>query len=350
MADGSASPLSPPGPLRTASHLRVLLWLFGLTCLLRFPVLVSQPFCIDESYYAAGAVELNAGGSFYRDVVDHKSPGIYFIYAFIYRLAGAYNQTAVHVALLVVAALTAFVVGLCAEQFFGASAGRWAGTLYALASVIGPANDFQAANTELFMNLPLVTALWLCARGWARPQRAAYEWAASGLLVGLAILVRPQAALALLPIAVALWRRRVGWTVMVAVVLAAALPSLALLVSVWRAGALADLRASLTYASYYSSCLPFEVKLANASLKTLFFVAIDVGLMIPVGVLLVRGRRSDAAWQQGTGTLLLTWLGASLAAVAAGGRFYPHYFIQALPPLVIMAARQLLRWREESTP
>jgi 4-amino-4-deoxy-L-arabinose transferase-like glycosyltransferase len=348
MSVGSPSPSPTSRRPRSAKSPLVLLWLVGLTCLLRFPVLVSHPFCIDESYYAAGAVELNAGGAFYRDVVDHKSPGIYFIYAFIYRLAGAYNQTAVHLALLLVAALTAYLVGLCAAELFGARVGRWAGTLYALASVIGPANDFQAANTELFMNLPVVAALWLCARGAARRERAGFEWPVGGFLVGLAILIRPQAALALLPLGVAMWRRRVRWSVVGTVALAAALPSLALLASVWRAGAIADLRASLTYASYYSSCLPFEVKLANGSLKTLFFAAIDLGLMIPVAMLLWRGRRSDAAWQQGAGALLLTWLGASLVAVAAGGRFYPHYFIQALPPLVIMAARQLLRWREET--
>jgi hypothetical protein len=30
-----------------------------------------------------------------------------------------------------------------------------------------------------------------------------------------------------------------------------------------------------------------------------------------------------------------------------GGRFYPHYFIQVLPPLAITAARQLTVWRRE---
>ena len=348
MSEPTSQPVAAPRPIRSAARPAVLLGLLALTCLLRLPGLLSHPFCIDESYYAAGAVELNSGGAFYRDVVDHKSPGIYFIYAFIYRVAGAYNQTAVHLVLILVAALTAYVVGLCAQEFFGARAGRWAGPLYAVASVIGPANDFQAANTELFMNLPVVAALWLCARLWVRQQAPRLELAAMGLLVGLAILVRPQAALALLPVGVALWRRKVGWLNLATVALAALLPTLILVGGVYHAGAIADLRTSLAYASYYTNCLPFEVKLANGSLKTLFFVAIDVGLMIPVAMLLVQGRRRDPMWQQGAGCLLVSWLLASFVAVSAGGRFYPHYFIQVLPPLVVMAARQITLWREEA--
>jgi 4-amino-4-deoxy-L-arabinose transferase-like glycosyltransferase len=348
MSPESSQPSTSPRPIRTAAGPAVLLWLVALTCLLRFPALVSHPFCIDESYYAAGAVELNSGGAFYRDVVDHKAPGIYFIYAFIYRLAGAYNQTAVHVVLVLVVALTAYFLGLVAQEFFGGRAGRWAGTLYAITSVIGPANDFQAANTELFMNLPVVAAFWLCARQWVRQGASRLEAAGMGLLVGVAILIRAQAALALLPIGVALWRRKVGWLTMAAVGAAALLPSLALVAWLWRADAIADLRTSMAYASYYTNCLPFEVKLANASLKTLFFVAINVGLMIPVAMLVTRGRRRDPVWQQGAGCLLVSWLLASFIAVGAGGRFYPHYFIQALPPLVVMAARQLTLWRQEA--
>jgi hypothetical protein len=329
------------GPADQARGRVTLLWLFLLTLVLRFPALVSHPFCIDESYYAAGAVELISGGSFYRDVVDHKTPGIYLIYALIYWLAGPYNQTAVHVALLIVAALSASLVGLIAQEFFGRRVGRWAGTLYAVASVIGPANDFQAANTELFTNLPVVAALWLCARAWVRRILSEIEAAGMGLLVGVAIVIRPQAAVALLPVTVTLFRLRAGWRKAVLLAAGSALPALALLACFWRAGVLGDLRSSMDYAGYYTRSLPLRMKLWNGSLKSLFFLGIDVGLIIPVVGLFAYGRRRDQAWAQGAGCWLVSWLLASAIAVAAGGRFYPHYFIQVLPPLTIMAARQL---------
>ena len=335
-------------PIRSAGRLRVLLWLLALTALLRVPALVNPPFNIDESYYAAGAAELVAGGAFYRDVVDHKPPGIYLIYALIYLVAGTYNQTAVHVALVLVSALTAFLVGLITQELFGARIGFWAGSLYAVTSVVGPANDFQAANTELFMNLPVVAALWLCARLWVRERLPRGEAVAMGLLVGMAMLIRPQAAAAFVPIGVALFRRKAGWRSMALVGGAAVLPALGLLGWLYRADAIADLRTSLAYASYYTRSLPFEVKLANGTLKTLFFLAIDVGLVIPAVVLMTRGRSRDLLWRQGAGCLLVSWLLASFVAVGMGGRFYPHYFIQVLPPLAIMAARQLTHWHKES--
>lgn len=335
-------------PTRSAASLLTFLMLLAVTCVLRLPALVSHPFNIDESYYSAGAAELVAGGTFFRHVVDHKPPGIYLIYAFIYRLAGVFNVTAVHVVLIVVAALTAYLVGRVAQEFFGARAGRWAGVLYAAASVVGPANDFQAANSELFTNLPLVAAIWLATRTWVRGRANHPESFAMGLLVGVAVLIRPQAAWALLPMAVVAVRRQVGFKAVALATVGTLLPLLALAAWLWRADALADAAVSLAYSRYYTNSLPFEVKLANATLKTLFFLAIDVGLVIPAAALLVRGWRRDEVWQGGVGWLLTSWLLGSFIAVSMGGRFYPHYFIQLLPPLAIMAARQLTTWQKEA--
>lgn len=334
---------------RGVASLRTFLALLVATFILRFPVLVSHPFCIDESYYSAGAAELVSGGTFFRDVVDHKPPGIYLIYALIYRLAGVFNLTAVHVVLLLVAALTAYCVGLVAQEFFGAPTGRWAGMLYAAASVVGPANDFQAANTELFMNLPLVAAFWLAARTWVRRSTTRTESLAMGLLIGVALLIRPQAAWSLVPVAIVLYRRRVGLSRVVLSAAGSMLPLFALTAWLWRSDAIADAAKSLAYARIYANCLPFEVKLANGTLKTLFFLAIDVGLVIPVVALIVRGRHRDVAWQRGAGCLLATWLAVSFVAVGMGGRFYPHYFIQVLPPLAIIAARQFTNWHRQAS-
>ncbi len=252
---------------------------------------------------------------------------------------------AVHVVLILVTTLTAYLVGLVGQAFFAERTGRWAGMLYAVASVIGPANDFQAANSELFMSLPLVAALWLAARLWVRGHAAHWESFALGLLVGIAVLIRPQAALALIPIGVVVVRRKVNVPAVAVAFLGAMLPLLATVAWLWRADALADAATSLAYARYYTNSLPFEVKLANGTLKTLFFLAINVGLVLPVAAFLVRGRRGDVVWRRGAGCLLASWLLASFMAVGMGGRFYPHYFIQVLPPLAIIAARQLTLWR-----
>jgi hypothetical protein len=57
--------------------------------------------------------------------------------------------------------------------------------------------------------------------------------------------------------------------------------------------------------------------------------------------------RADVVWRALTLMLWLTWL-----PVAAGGRFYEHYFLQFVPPLAMLAApgaaALAVRWREIS--
>jgi hypothetical protein len=52
------------------------------------------------------------------------------------------------------------------------------------------------------------------------------------------------------------------------------------------------------------------------------------------GAIVALQRRMD--WR------LLLWIGCSFAAVCVGGRFVPRYFLQLLPPLVIVAARGIV--------
>lgn len=330
---------------RLQRTLWTLLALLAAALVLRLPALVSHPFNIDESYYSAGAVRLLDGGAFFRDVVDHKPPGIYWIYAFIFRLFGAFNVSAVHLTLIVVVALTAYFVGRSAHELFGVQAARWAAALYVATTVVGPPNDFQAANSELFVNLPLAVAFWLTARSFVRDRVSPISAFGMGLSLGLAALIRPQAAWSALPVALLFIRRRASLQATLSAALGAFAPVSLFVISLCRSGALADAQGSLAYAAYYSNCLPLEVKLANGLLKTLLFVAIDIGLLLPIARLLVRWRDRDSAWKRGAGCLLTSWLVGNCLGVAMGGRFYPHYFIQLLPPLVVMAAAELAAWK-----
>jgi hypothetical protein len=110
----------------------------------------------------------------------------------------------------------------------------------------------------------------------ARPTRSVAmlcsESFVMGLLVGVAVGIRPQAAWALLPVAVVAIRRHVGFKALALAAVGMLLPLLAM--ALWHADALADAATSLAYARYYTHSLPLEVKLANATLKTLFFRAV----------------------------------------------------------------------------
>jgi hypothetical protein len=319
-----------------------------ITLLVRFPVLLNYPLNPDESYYGTGAVEINAGGTYFRDVVDHKLPGIYLIYSLVYRLAGPYNQAAVHLGLIAVVALTAYVVGLLAEELFGPRVGMWAGILYALSSVIGPATDYQAANTELFMNLPLVTALWHGVRIFTKKSTTVGHQLWIGVLAGVAVCIRPQAALSLAPLAIIFLQRRLSLLQWLIAGVGALLPAFGTVVWLVRGDALQDAGASLSYGSYYVNALPLETKLSKGVVKIANFLGTQIGLVFPAIAMMLRGSREDAQWKSGAGLLLMCWLGASFLAVCMGGRFYPHYFIQLLPPLAVIAARQLTNWSKET--
>ncbi|MGC4067308.1 MAG: glycosyltransferase family 39 protein [Polyangiaceae bacterium] len=336
--------------LQAPSSALWLLSLMGITLLLRFPVLLSYPLNPDEAYYAIGAVELNAGGTYFRDVVDHKLPGIYLIYSLVYRLAGRCDLSLVHLGLIVAVALTAYVLGLLAEEFFGSRVGKWAGILYAFSSVIGPATDYQAANAELFMNLPLVTALWLVARIWTNRRATCILLSWIGVLSAIAILIRPQAALSLAPLPLVFIQRRLPFLQWLFFGLGCLLPIAATVFWLFRGHAIHEAIACLNYGTYYVNALPLETMLSKGVVKTANFLLTQAGLVLPATLMMVRGSRADREWQSGIGAFLVCWLGASFLAVCLGGRFYPHYFIQLIPPLVVIAARQLTNWLPEKAP
>jgi 4-amino-4-deoxy-L-arabinose transferase-like glycosyltransferase len=62
--------------------------LFILFTLFRIPTLFEPTWYGDEGIYAANGVELNRGEILYKDVWDNKTPGIYHIYGFIIKVFG----------------------------------------------------------------------------------------------------------------------------------------------------------------------------------------------------------------------------------------------------------------------
>src|SRR3989475_11933095 len=118
----------------------------------------------DEAIYGSIAVLMNLGGALYGDGgVDNKPPGIFWTYAATFDLFGTYQMTAVHVVALVVVAATCVVVFLIGRSISSPRAGLLAATFYGLLTAMGNPR-LLAANTELFMTLPLAAAFLLMLR------------------------------------------------------------------------------------------------------------------------------------------------------------------------------------------
>jgi len=80
-----------------------------------------------------------------------------------------------------------------------------------------------------------------------------------------------------------------------------------------------------------------HVFLGNGALSTLAFLACCFPLVVGA-ILSLRDKRGLWAENSAERTALLTLLAASAIGEAAGGRFYPHYYIQLIPPLALLAA------------
>src|SRR5215468_181061 len=81
-----------------------------LIVILRAPTLLPSMYTVDEAYYATIANDMLDGGAVYRTAVDTKPPGMYYIYAGIFRMAGRNNLFAVHLLAIFVVVATALVL------------------------------------------------------------------------------------------------------------------------------------------------------------------------------------------------------------------------------------------------
>jgi hypothetical protein len=297
----------------------------------------------DGGAYLYAASRLLAGEVLYRDVWDHKPPGIHVLTALGLLLGqgSAWGVWALALAALVVAAVMAHH---CLRRLFGPVAAG-AGSVLWLAGLTMLASGLHAP--ELFA-LPLSIAAIALAPALVDPADRWRPWLALGLLVVSAALLKPT--LLGTPIAagcvglVMRWRTGAGWASLAGplaagAVVGAALAGVALVVATQ--GALpqafdAIINYNLAYAAAGSA------KRAEALVAGVRELA---GTLLPVAALtgwivLVAGGlrrlssnpRSAIAWTAVVSFPVELWL------VTATGRAYAQYFLSWLPAAAVLAA------------
>jgi hypothetical protein len=306
----------------------------------RAPLLGAPPIS-DEAAHLLGSWTLLDGGRLYVDFVDNKPPLLYGAYALPQLVLGRGIRAVRLFAFLVVVPLTAFA----ASAFFGYERrGLIAATLCVIAPAAATAEDALPVHSELLMLLPAAWAAVLLRRREPSRPAGGLDVVAGGLL-GIAALVKPTALpwAAAAPLALlACDRSAAGVRLAARAALAAAagvaLPLLATVVVFAWAGSLGDLveRTLLANVRYVAAPLtPLEAasRAARGALPWLAATA-------PLWWAWARGRSGASGFPRGlvNGLLLL-----SIPAVLVGGRFYGHYFLQALFPLCLAAAPVLAR-------
>jgi hypothetical protein len=306
------------------------------------PMLMRRWYDPDEAAIALQALSMRAGGTLYVDIADRKPPLPPLVYRFVFWLTGDVDVRPVRVVVAVMLAVAAIALVRDVTRTHGRSVGRWAGALFVVGALAFSPIDAGAANYAHFA-LPFATLSIVCCR------RRGVGWAmAGGALLGLAILSRQSwlfavpagafsAARAALAVELVPGAAQGGrWR---AAGLHVGAFGVACVAAVVAAGAFVPL-SDFTYWTFTSS--PGFV-FAGTDLSTAVVKGLAaLGLFLLWHLALV----AAAIWSAhrpgvGANLDLWVWVATGCVAVGAGLRFYGHYWMQLLPPLVLLAGPAL---------
>src|SRR5215471_14076589 len=332
--------------------------IIAIVVILRSPTLLPSMYVSDEGYYGTIANDMLDGGAVYHTAVDTKPPGMYYIYAAVFQVAGRNNLLAVHILAIFVVAATALVVWRIGARVANEWAGAWAGIGYAVFVHAYRPNDTLGANSEIFAALPLALGVLAFLEGLKKP--ALGLMFLSGALIGVATLIRQPSAVtlgALLACLAYSWLiprshsfgrvLAAGSSVMIGFI--AVIGALARYYAVQ--GNLHDAYLwAWAYAVRYvesETTLPFVLeRLVTVHLAVILLSGVlwYFGIRQVVETLRFFWRRKAAPTEQ---VLLIFWLVLSYLAIFIGWRFPGHYHLPVLPPLSILAGQAFSRFVAE---
>jgi 4-amino-4-deoxy-L-arabinose transferase-like glycosyltransferase len=299
----------------------------ALAMLLRAPFLVTG-LSTDEGGYAYVAQQWSRGADLYGTAWLDRPQGLLLTYRAL--LAIDDSGWTVRLGMVLAGAIITVALGAIGWLLVNRATGVAAALLYAVAGV-APHLEGMTLNGELLAAAPATVSIALAVRWWRRG--GSLWWlAGAGLLAGTALTMK-QSGIdglvvgAILLVLVRRWR-----------------PAL-----VFAAGAAAPLLAcvvhgiALGWSTYWTALIGYQLSAlgsdgANASTRWTDLgrhagdVAVDLAVVTLVSVFGWRRLERPARW------LLAGWLTAGLIGVNLGGSYWPHYFVQLLPPLVLLAA------------
>ena len=289
---------------------------------------VWTPVSNDAGTYLTIADGILAGKLPYRDLFDHKTPGIYYTFAAALAASGR-SLGAVQALQALVVAASAATLGWLARRLWGVGSGVMAALL---ALYGGAAYQGGHLTTEAWMGLAIAL---LCVVVLRRPADTltTRDWLAAGVLAGVATLYKQTGVLAL--VAVMVWAAGLRGSAparsqrLVACAAGYVLPLAA--TALWFAahGALADLWRDAVVVNAVAYPRSAWSVLAHGNWINLrAFPLLWMGVLVAAGMAL---RRRSAE-------LALLWLLLLAGLLPLSHRAYGHYVLQALPPAALLAA------------
>jgi 4-amino-4-deoxy-L-arabinose transferase-like glycosyltransferase len=323
-----------------------------LTVAIRLPSLLHPQPLDSEAMYSVVANEIVDGGRPYADAVERKPPLLFWTYAAVFKIAGKFNWKALHIVALVwtlCAMAGLYVIG---RELFDRNTGLIAALFYSVFQPWGVWSNLSA-DGEMLMNLPII---WAWAIAFRRnSSRMRPELFAAGALLGAAFLLKQPAAIAAVPLGIYLllpsYRAsrsltRTNSIIQAAMLTAGFFAALGLVtIILWKQGILHE--------AFYWTIADHDVPHVfwqKGVVRTLAFLGACLPLVIGS---IMACRDEDEIWagKMPERTALLGLLAASAIGAAAGARFYPHYYVQLIPPLALLAASYYARlWSQTIQP
>lgn len=303
------------------------------TLVIRLPSFGDPNYHVDESFYLLVGQRMQAGAVPYVDIWDRKPAGLFVLY---WTFAGLGGVPVVHAAAALASWLTAVCIARISRIMTGPLAATLAGAAYLATQQVFHGGGGQA---PVFYNALMAAAALLTLR----VLRETSEWrAAYGamLLCGLSLTIKPTILFegALFGIALLLWRyrntRRLTHVLRhgAALILTAAVPTLAILAAFAASGHLTIYLSATIESIFLVTSPPLEVKINRAItmaiLASLLLFCAAAGL---IGRLLRDRGDGMAVW------FVAAWVATGACGVFALANFHTHFMLSWLVPLSVAA-------------
>jgi 4-amino-4-deoxy-L-arabinose transferase-like glycosyltransferase len=297
----------------------------------------------------------------YKDMYDQKPPGIFVLNSLVFLL---FEPTALNVKIFasIYSLGTVLAVFMVTRKLAGREEGCLAALLYAIFSC-GPHIQGGGVNSEVFMVLPYTLAAYFLLKLLETGSRKNYLY--FGFWTSLACTIKQVALVNFLWLAgylmIRIWQRRQWDTVSrvladgFLVVIGAVIPWVPFLLYFYGKDALGNF-----YFWQVSFNFQYMAEGPQGLPQLSLFVARMISVLSENGFLWLAAlagigcrwpiiRRKAETSQQETGSrqqaawiLMALWPIFSFIGVALGKRFFPHYFIQLVPPLAVLGGVGLM--------